>query len=67
MLVPVQSEGGIQRVVLQFHDVLLELPPPDEVLALFRREAVLSEGGEHAGECGEQLSSDVLNRKGGIE
>ncbi len=61
-----EVEQGIQRVILHLHDVLLELPPPDEVLALFGGEAVLGEGGEHAVECGERPGGDVHDRKGGI-
>lgn len=44
--------------------MLLELPPPDEVLALFGMEAVLDEGGEDAVEYGERPRGDVHDRKG---
>ncbi len=39
---------GYSVLSCSFIDILLELPLPDKILAMFGMEAVLDEGGEHA-------------------
>lgn len=50
---------GEKGVVLDLHDVLLQLATPYEILALLRRETVLSQRGQDVVERWRGLSSDV--------
>ena len=55
-----------QGVVLDFHDMLLELPPPDEVFNLLRGEAVPGERRKHHVERRHRPRGDVQNRHGSV-
>lgn len=58
-----EREKGI---ILNLHDMLLELSAPDQIFTGFSSEAVLGEGGKHGVESRKRLGLDVEDTEGSI-